>query len=112
MTDKRRQPRDEQERIAKSTEKFWLPCPLCNELFGGHEWSANSSIMYCDGAGAGVCDNCTEEAHRINEINADWVRKIIFLNSPIVAEHDALIEEAIRRGREKLKGLKDEKNGG
>ncbi len=52
---------------------FWLPCPLCGENFGGHEWhthNENSSIMTSRGTGEGVCPNCHDEAKKYND---EWV---------------------------------------
>lgn len=44
---------------------FWLPCPVCGEEFGGHEWrdrgghaSAIPDEPYASG-GTGICPNCT-----------------------------------------------------
>lgn len=46
---------------------FWLPCPLCGQEFGGHEWrdidSKRSSIPAPDGPqgmSIGICPDCTE----------------------------------------------------
>lgn len=52
--------------VAKTLGYFWLPCPLCGEEFGGHEWrnilGHHSSIP--DPArgpsyGVGICLDCT-----------------------------------------------------
>ena len=47
---------------------FWLPCPLCGEYFGGHEWEAGAgeSIPTSIGRGEGVCykEACRIEARR------------------------------------------------
>ena len=46
---------------------FWLPCPLCGEKFGGHEWAKSLDSIYTGGnRGVGVCSDCGEEAKRIN----------------------------------------------
>ncbi len=45
---------------------FWLPCPICGENFGGHEWSGGTSLMTSINTGRGVCSNCKEEAKRRN----------------------------------------------
>lgn len=41
---------------------FWLPCPLCHEYFGGHEWSNDNCPSIPDserlGIGKGICKNC------------------------------------------------------
>lgn len=52
---------------AKAAGYFWLPCPLCSEEFGGHEWLPStpelaSDIPDPDGdplVGAGICPACT-----------------------------------------------------
>jgi hypothetical protein len=42
---------------------FWLPCPVCGEYFGGHEWGHDSrgsvSLLKADdpARGKGVCSN-------------------------------------------------------
>ena len=69
IKDKRRQPRWLQELIASRGGFFWLPCPLCGENFGGHEWSEDSSLMIQEGFYKGVCDNCTDKAKRMNKKN-------------------------------------------
>lgn len=50
--------------IAKSGGYFWLPCPLCSEHFGGHEWTTSdklSSIKKDENSGIGICPDCTEK---------------------------------------------------
>jgi hypothetical protein len=43
---------------------FWLPCPLCGDFFGGHEWKdyngKSSSIKISEGRGKGICPSCTK----------------------------------------------------
>lgn len=68
MTDRRRRPRWFQRIRAKRLGKFWLPCPICNEMFGGHEVGGHLAIdLY---RGKLVCLNCGEEAERRNTENA------------------------------------------
>lgn len=54
---------------------FWLPCPLCGKMFGGHEWrdydGKGSSIPdpaypAGSGRGIGICPDCTRagKGHR------------------------------------------------
>lgn len=45
---------------------FWLPCPICNRYFGGHEHGA--SLMTSWGSGFGTCADpaCKAEAQRRN----------------------------------------------
>jgi hypothetical protein len=45
---------------------FWLPCPLCGQMFGGHEWrhiDGKPAAIYTDpgdpGHGTGICPSCT-----------------------------------------------------
>lgn len=44
---------------------FWLPCPVCGENFGGHEWrdyaGLPSSVPNPDSRGlsTGICPDCT-----------------------------------------------------
>jgi hypothetical protein len=46
---------------------FWLPCPICGEYFGGHEWKDGEGIMnWSTMTGKGVCKNCTEKAKKLN----------------------------------------------
>jgi hypothetical protein len=53
---------------------FWLPCPLCNRKFGGHEWTGgpndHDSIMTSWSSGTGVCPNCHDAA---GEYNKKWM---------------------------------------
>jgi hypothetical protein len=48
---------------------FWLPCPICDKKFGGHEWSG--SLETNDFRGEGVCPRCAEEAKRLNKIRRE-----------------------------------------
>lgn len=43
--------------IAELGGYFWLPCPVCGRMFGGHEWRPPyPSIFHEDGfTGTGVC---------------------------------------------------------
>ena len=46
---------------------FWLPCPLCNKNFGGHEWK--ESLNASDHTGVGTCPKCINETKEINKLN-------------------------------------------
>ena len=46
---------------------FWLPCPICGQMFGGHEWGG--SLKITERKGEGVCLDCKEEADRRNMEN-------------------------------------------
>lgn len=51
---------------------FWLPCPICGEMTGGHEWRTdlpNSAVMIEFNRGVGVCPNCHDKAKEINMIS-------------------------------------------
>lgn len=44
---------------------FWLPCPICGQEFGGHEWGSGAAGIPKDGHGTwyggtstGVCPDC------------------------------------------------------
>jgi len=45
--------------------KFWLPCPLCNRYFGGHETKV--ALMDNKYYGRCVCKACSEKAKKYNE---------------------------------------------
>ena len=42
---------------------FWLPCPICGQYFGGHEWKTDSPNAFVqladDTGGTGICPDCT-----------------------------------------------------
>ena len=51
---------------AEANGYFWLPCPLCGQMFGGHEWGDidGKSSTIPDGTGRpgawrAICPNCT-----------------------------------------------------
>ena len=67
IKDKRKQPRWFQRLRAFFGGYFWLPCHLCGEYFGGHEWSNGSVLFDTPHSGEGICDNCTEKAIRLNK---------------------------------------------
>lgn len=62
--DKRSQPRWLQKIKAAQGGYFWLPCLMCGEDFGGHEWAGD--LMHDRSRGEGVCANCADEAARLN----------------------------------------------
>lgn len=49
---------------------FWLPCPICRQMFGGHE-VGHDSLMDGPGHGWGVCWVCSPEALARN-ISNGW----------------------------------------
>ena len=57
-----------EKRFARRHGYFWLPCPLCGEEFGGHEWLKDTDeipacirIIDQPGSGMGICPTCTLE---------------------------------------------------
>jgi hypothetical protein len=61
---------------------FWLPCPLCGEFFGGHEWcdrDGRSSSIAAPDRGAGkrvaICPDCTRAGHGDNTNIVIWSGK-------------------------------------
>lgn len=48
---------------------FWLPCPLCGQMYGAHEWhdidGKSSSILVEKRSGLsqfkGICPDCTRK---------------------------------------------------
>lgn len=44
----------------------WLPCPICDKNFGGHEGSP-TGLMTTWHSGKLVCPDCGEEAQRVNQ---------------------------------------------
>ncbi len=72
---------------------FWLPCPICGEYFGGHEWtnwqevpdpnSLGNELCICDACAAkramGYVDKqYSEEIKAINEQHREKLNMIIF----------------------------------
>ena len=47
---------------------FWLPCPICNKNFGGHEWSESLMIDWGEGEGEGTCPKCIDETRKRNKL--------------------------------------------
>lgn len=50
---------------------FWLPCPICGDMFGGHETGHNYVIYTSQTGGKLVCENCGEAA---NIQNSEWMK--------------------------------------
>jgi predicted RNA-binding Zn-ribbon protein involved in translation (DUF1610 family) len=49
---------------ARLNNYFWLPCPLCGQEFGGHEWVTDNeyhSIETSPGAGKAICPDCGDK---------------------------------------------------
>jgi hypothetical protein len=50
---------------------FWSPCPLCGEMFGGHEWKESggkpASIPFGrPGIRDGICPACTKAGRGVD----------------------------------------------
>lgn len=60
---------------AKALFYFWLPCPICGEPFGGHEWLPRHHLWPLKGVGKGVCykQACYREALKRNK-ETGWSR--------------------------------------
>ena len=43
---------------AKMFGYFWIPCPLCGDMFGGHERHAKKSLRVSNNSGKVVCQYC------------------------------------------------------
>lgn len=58
--------REYNKQFALNNGYFWLPCPLCGQEFGGHEWEKESNgkktaIKTDEPAiGKGICPDCVE----------------------------------------------------
>lgn len=37
---------------------FWLPCPKCGEMFGGHQVAIKTASVTCAGTNKVVCPDC------------------------------------------------------
>lgn len=40
---------------------FWLSCPLCGTMFGGHEWRDIDGKSSSVGEGYAICPGCTRK---------------------------------------------------
>lgn len=59
---------------------FWLPCPICDKNFGGHE-TGSRGLYIGDSLFESVCTKCVAEADFRNKCNPDYVS---YINTPIV----------------------------
>lgn len=50
---------------------FWLPCPICKKMFGGHEVFIYSKIAHVDGHNFTVCRSCNADENIPNFTNLD-----------------------------------------
>ena len=49
---------------AKVFGYFWIPCPICGQMFGGHEWKSYDGMSSAirtgkPGINKGICKDCT-----------------------------------------------------
>jgi len=53
-----KKPRFIQRIVALLKGNFWIPCPICGQMFGGHEWSGKALPTFTPGLFRGVCPDC------------------------------------------------------
>ena len=49
---------------------FWMPCPVCGRMFGGHELPKKWQVPLLDEKGIGTCvcsAECSSKAHQMNK---------------------------------------------
>jgi len=46
---------------------FWLPCPLCGEMFGGHE--SGGYLRTLHNRGVLVCYKCRERVGKLTQLD-------------------------------------------
>lgn len=54
-------PRDEHRAYAARYGFFWLPCPICGYMFGGHEARRGGRLWLSPWSGNMTCPNCPGE---------------------------------------------------
>jgi len=54
---------------AKTMGYFWIPCPLCGRMFGGHEWLNGNILKVSLNRGVTVCLDCGKKAKAYNKAN-------------------------------------------
>jgi predicted RNA-binding Zn-ribbon protein involved in translation (DUF1610 family) len=62
----KKKPRFVQRIKAFSGSYYWLPCPICGEYYGGHEWDGGS-LADTNHSGKMVCPDCNEIAREANQ---------------------------------------------
>jgi hypothetical protein len=71
-------PRSWHEWYARANHFFWLPCPLCGECFGGHEWDTSPGVLSSipdpdhPGMGTGICPACTKAGRGVDLFEWVW----------------------------------------
>ena len=58
---------------------FWLPCPICGQMFGGHEEHGNLAISYS--SGKLTCIECASEAERQSNKLYEEVQYTYYMDS-------------------------------
>lgn len=53
---------------AKLFGYFWLPCPICEQYFGGHEWLIGTFNFPSSIKGKGICPDCTRQGKGEHEV--------------------------------------------
>ncbi len=53
------------------TGYFWAPCPLCGEMFGGHEWRDGHTLWNEPDLGILTCPRCKPETPRQGMLELD-----------------------------------------
>lgn len=46
---------------------FWASCPICGDMWGGHEWGDGQTLYDSWHSGTGVCPNCKEKVKILND---------------------------------------------
>lgn len=70
---------------------FWIPCPVCNKEFGGHEWDGT-----CVDAGKGVCPWCAYFVHPMSVAKSIEKSGLSIGVLGLVPTHNISTEEAKR----------------
>ena len=66
---------------------FWLPCQLCGQMYGGHEWKdvdEKSSIL---SNGRGICPDCTR-AGKGEDANQMFIQEGVYTGEMLVGMED------------------------
>ncbi len=44
----------------------WIPCPICKQRFGSHEWVAGNELWITERDSVAVCPRCVDAAREQN----------------------------------------------
>ena len=50
---------------------FWIPCPMCANKYGGHEWKEGDILPMADGRGKRVCPECGEYLRNFHALKGE-----------------------------------------